>query len=187
MSLSSTEVSFKHRLQPLRQLPPLVFCIHTARGGGSVFFASAFAVETKLIHDGLTCDMEAVSRPGRRQAEPVAQRHEFVWLTLCTDAMTAEERYLKAVECRILPAFDFAFRCKDEDLGGKEVELDGIEEVHVSGCGSSRILMVLVTRSVRLHPRLFLTSSCTSSGQRSPASSSMCSERICTLSTVPPT
>ena len=66
----------------------------------------------------------------------VAQRHEFV-VHLRTNAVAANERvYLESeVESGATRwhHFDFAFWCKYKYFGSKEVQLDGIEEIHCVG------------------------------------------------------
>ncbi len=66
----------------------------------------------------------------------MAQGYEFV-VDLGTDAVATEEsmnlegKVEGSTACR--HGFDFAFRREDEDLRCKEVQFDGIEEVHGIG------------------------------------------------------
>ena len=66
----------------------------------------------------------------------VAKRHKFV-VDLCTDTMTAQEgmNLEGKVKGRTTGrhGLDFALRSEHENLGSKEIELDGIEEIHGVG------------------------------------------------------
>ena len=88
--------------------------------------------------------------------EMVHERHQFM-IDLGADAMRAQERV--DAESKVKGGgvgrhrLDFALGREDDDFRRKEIELDGVEQVEVSGCGSSRISLMVCN-----HPSILSSS-----------------------------